>query len=372
MTNRKKKDNKGHKNIYLVIIRNEIGNNCFIVCDEKLIDQVKENTVKSLENDNIKVHLEQFNSECTKKRIEKMRSIKRSLGSNVVLGIGGGKTMDTAKALAFYENCPVIIIPTAASTDAPCTALSVLYTENGEFDKYLSLPNNPDVVLVDPSVLVSAPERLFSSGVGDALATYFEARQCYNNFGTNLINTKTTLIGFSLAKLCYKIISDNIEIAMDSVKCKSISPAFENILEATIYLSGIGSESGGIACAHSICNGLSVLDDLHHCLHGEKVGFGILVQLVLENSPVGEIENVIRIMKLSNLPLTLEDLGYKNWNNKEIEKVALTANLPPDSMPNMSKKYENDEIYQAIVTANQLGKRYNQKSLKNLNPDFPL
>ncbi|KAN0004617.1 hypothetical protein ACTFIU_001855 [Dictyostelium citrinum] len=350
----------------------DFGNKCFIVCDERLIDQVNENTVKSLEKEKIISHVERFNIECTKKEVERMCSIKKSKGSNVILGIGGGKTLDTAKAIAFYEHCPVIILPTAASTDAPCTSLAVLYKENGEFDQYLYIPNNPDVVLVDPVVMVTAPPRLFCSGVGDALATYFEARQCYQNFGNNLTNTKSSLVGYHLSQLCYKIISDNIEKAMDSIECKSNSIAFENMLEATIYLSGIGAESGGLAAAHAICNGLSSLKELHSSQHGEKVAFGLLVQLVLENAPTGEIENVIRIMKIAKLPMTLEDLGYKKWNDQDIKKVASISNLPSDTMSNMSRKFENDDIFYSIVNANEMGKRYKQISIDNLKPNYPI
>ncbi|KAM9957359.1 hypothetical protein ACTFIR_009464 [Dictyostelium discoideum] len=112
----------------------------------------------------------------------------------------------------------IVIFHKASSTDVPCTSLAVSYKENGEFDKYLYITKNPDVFLVDPVVMVSALPRLFSSGIGDALATYFEARQCFQSFGNNLTNTKPSLIGDNLSKLCYKIISDNIKKAMDSFK----------------------------------------------------------------------------------------------------------------------------------------------------------
>lgn len=67
------------------------------------------------------------------------------------------------------------VIPTIAATDAPCTALSVIYTKTGEFDKYLILPQNPNLVLVDSEIVCKAPVRFLVSGMGDALATWFEA-----------------------------------------------------------------------------------------------------------------------------------------------------------------------------------------------------
>lgn len=71
---------------------------------------------------------------------------------------------------------PVIICPTVASTDAPCSALSVVYTDEGVFQEYLFLKRNPDVVLVDTAVIAASPLRLTVAGMGDALATYFEVR----------------------------------------------------------------------------------------------------------------------------------------------------------------------------------------------------
>ncbi len=97
-----------------------------------------------------------------------------------MVGIGGGKTLDTAKAIGYYQKLPVVVIPTIASTDAPTSALSVIYTEAGEFEEYLIYPKNPDMVVMDTAIIAKAPVRLLVSGMGDALSTWFEAKACYD------------------------------------------------------------------------------------------------------------------------------------------------------------------------------------------------
>jgi len=132
--------------------------------------------IKSSFGESEHIHFVKFNGECSKVEVHRLREILKEKGANVVVGIGGGKIHDTAKAIAYYENLPVVIVPTIASTDAPTSALSVLYTEDGSFDEYLLLPKNPDIVLLDIDVVANAPARLLVAGMGDALATKFEAR----------------------------------------------------------------------------------------------------------------------------------------------------------------------------------------------------
>lgn len=336
----------------------DFGDNAFIISDEFILQRVNDEAIAGLKQAGLKGASEKFNYECTEVEIKRLGALAEAQQANVIVGIGGGKTLDSAKAVAYYHKLPVILFPTIASTDAPCTALAVIYTEQGEFERYLFLPQNPDAVIEDTSIIAAAPVRFFAAGVGDALATYFEARACYAADGVNLVLKKPSRTGLGLAQLCYQLLSENVDAAMDAVKNKVSTPALEQTIEATIYLSGVGAEAGGLAAAHAVNNGMSAVPDLHRAQHGEKVVFGLLTQLVLENAPRAEIDEVVRIIKVAGLPLTLQDMGLKTFVEAEWRKVAEIACADGDTMGNMPMELTVDDVYEAMVAANALAVRY--------------
>lgn len=335
-----------------------LGKKFLIIASPNGIKRTKFTLEKSCKNFNIQLTFESFNGECCKEEIDRLCSCVESNNCDVVVGIGGGKVFDAAKAVAYYKNTPVVIAPTVASTDAPCSALSVIYTKEGAFSEYLLLPKNPDLVLVDTSMITKAPARLLVAGMGDALATYFEARACTNSNSDTLAGGKGTNSAFALAKLCYEtLLRDGLKAKL-AVENKVSTKAVENIIEANTFLSGIGFESCGLAAAHAIHNGFTVLEECHHLYHGEKVAFGTLVQLVLENSPLEEIEKVIGFCLDVNLPITLEDMGIKEIKKEDIMKVAKATCAEGETIFNMPFEVTYEDIYAAILTTNNLANLY--------------
>lgn len=337
------------------------GDRALLVCDEFILERVQTVAVPGLQQAGLKSQVVKFNRECCDAEIQRLSHLSEESHCNVIVGVGGGKTLDSAKATAYHLKLPVIIVPTIAATDAPCTALAVIYKENGEFDRYLFLPQNPDVVIADLDILATAPLRFFSAGIGDALATYFEARACYLADGVNLVLKRPSRTGLGLAQLCYQLLCENAEKAMDAVRNKIITPALEQTIEATIYLSGVGAEAGGLAAAHAVSNGLSAIADLHKAQHGEKVGFGLLTQLILENAETDEINQVLSIMQTAQLPMTMEALGMKQFIASEWHQVAEMACAEGDTMTNMPMRVTPDDVYNAMIAADVLGHRYLQQ-----------
>ncbi len=303
-----------------------------------------------------KIGFDYFNGECSMTEIERLKKVVAEKGSDVIIGIGGGKILDTAKAVAYYCELPVVIVPTIASTDAPCSALSVIYTDDGVFENYLFLPANPNLVLMDTDVIAKAPARLTVSGMGDALATYFEARATAASDSTTCAGGTVTNAALALAKLCYETLIENginAKLALEKNVC---TPAVNKVIEANTLLSGIGFESGGLAGAHAIHNGFTVLPECHHIYHGEKVAFGTITQLVMENAP--ELEEVILFCIEAGLPVTLRELGVEEVTPEKIRAVAEAAAADTETIHNMPFKVTADSVYAAIMAADALGNYY--------------
>lgn len=297
-----------------------------------------------------------FNGECSKEEINRLRAVVQDKNCDVVIGIGGGKILDTAKAVAYYEKTPVIVCPTIASTDAPCSALSVIYTKEGVFEEYLFLPANPNLVLMDTDIIAKSPVRLTVAGMGDALATYFEARAVKTKGALTCAGGHATSAAMTLAKLCFDTLMSEGLKAKLALEAGACTEAVERIIEANTLLSGLGFESGGLAGSHAIHNGLTVLEGCHHMYHGEKVAFGTITQLVLENIPAEELEEIIGFCIDLGLPVTFEELGIKDVSDEELMDVARAACAENDTLHNMPFEVTPKSVFAALKAADAYGR----------------
>jgi len=335
-----------------------LGKKVLCIVTEGGLKRVKDTVDKSFEGSQCSLAYEYFTGECSMSEINRITKICDEKEIDVIIGIGGGKILDTTKSVGYYKEIPVVIVPTIASTDAPCSALSVIYTEDGVFEKYLFLKQNPNVVLLDTDIIAKAPTRLFVAGMGDALATYFEARACEASGAQTCAGGTSTLAAIQLAKLCYETLISEGEIARKAVDRNVCTKSVEKIIEANTLLSGIGFESGGLAGAHAIHNGFTVLPQCHHMYHGEKVAFGLLVQLVLEDAKQEEIYDVVEFCYTVGLPITLYELGIQEIKPEEIMEVAKAATAEGESIHNMPFPVSAHDVYAAILVADAIGSEY--------------
>jgi glycerol dehydrogenase len=299
-----------------------------------------------------------FGGECSRAEIDRVKLAARQHQAEVIVGAGGGKVLDTARAAAADLDLPVVSCPTVASSDAPCSALSVLYTEEGVFQEYRFYRKNPDLVLVDTQVIAQGPPRLLVAGMGDALATWFEARTCVAGHIQNMRGGASTRSALTLAELCYRTLLEDGADALGAVQAQVVTPALERLVEANTLLSGLGFESSGLAAAHAVHNGLTAAPATHAYFHGEKVAYGLLVQLVLERQHRSVLEQVLHFATEVGLPVTLAEVGLHEMPPELLRRVAERATAPGETIHNEPFEVRPDLVADAIRAADALGRAW--------------
>ena len=299
----------------------------------------------------------EFGGECSPQEIDRVAEAASDAGAYVIVGIGGGKTMDTVKSVAHPAGLPLVIVPTIASTDAPTSAVAVVYTEEGEFHEYRFFGRNPDAVIVDTTVIAGAPVRFLMAGIGDGLSTYFEADASSRTRRETMAGGAPTQAALAIARLCYDTLLEHGLAARLAVEQGAVTPAVEKVVEANTLLSGLGFESGGLGAAHSVHNGLTALEGTHDYWHGEKVAFGLITMLVLEERPAEVLEEVVDFCLRVGLPVSLGDIGVEGVGREDLESVAEAACVEGETIHNMPFEIQPGMLVDAMIAADALGRQ---------------
>jgi len=297
-----------------------------------------------------------FAGDSTKAEAARVAQIAADQGADIAVGIGGGKTLDTAKAAAHQAGIKMVTVPTIASNDSPTSSYTVWYDEEGNCMGFESWGRNPDLVLVDTQVVANGPVSAFVAGMGDALGTWVEADACGQCGAGNLAGGVSTVAAMTLAKLAYELLMEHGRAARDAVEANTVNDAVEKVVEANVLLSGLGFESGGVATAHMIANCLPSFPECHHLMHGHEVGFGVISQLCLDpNFDPAERNAIVDFEIAVGLPVTFADIGLEGATRENLQPIAdicggegsLCANHPFDVTP--------ESILDAMFAADALG-----------------
>ena len=330
--------------------------------DDFLYDKYERKLNEIYESEKYNLRILKFKGEVTRQKIQKHVECEAAFLPDMGIGIGGGKTIDVAKAVGVGLGKPFIIIPTIAATDAPSSSLSVIYREDGGHEGEIFYNHSPSLLIVDSKIIAEAPVRFLVSGMGDALATLIEAEATRKANVPNLVYHKMggyrqTLAGRAIARACYKSLMKNGVMAKEACEKHVVTEALENIIETNILLSGLGFENNATAGAHSINDGITSLTEGNRTMHGEKVAFGCIVQLVAENAPEEQLEEVIDFCLRVGLPVCLEDLYVEN-TEENICKIAEAS--MHSCWENMPFDVNKESICAAITVADTYGR--NKKS----------
>lgn len=295
-----------------------------------------------------------YSGVCTDDEISRFKDLAHSLHADAVVGIGGGTVLDLAKAASHEARTDVILIPTLASTCAAWTPLSVIYDEEGRFQTYTVFPRSTYMVLVEPRVILEAPLDYLKAGIGDTLAKWYEASVLVHDLEYVPLPVEVALHAAKLSR--DRLLKESHQALIDCEK-GNLSSSVLTIIEANILLGGMvggfGDEYGRVAGAHSIHNALTNLPCTKGFLHGEKVAYGILVQLALEGNKE-EIKALLPFYRQIGLPSACKHLSIKGQG--DIQTIAEKALLPQESIHFMKEKFKEHDIVAAIEKLEALQK----------------
>ena len=292
-----------------------------------------------------------YTPDCSEASLSALKEAAASHQADLIIGIGGGKALDTAKLLAYQCQLPIVTIPTSGATCAAWTALSNIYSDEGAFLYDVPLNHCPDLLILDYNLIQTAPQRTLIAGIGDALAKWYEASVSSGSSPVTLI-----IAAVQQARVLRDIL---FQKSADALK-EPGSEAWREVVDATVLLAGVIGGLGGAQCrtvaAHAVHNGLTHIPSAHEALHGEKVAYGILVQLRLEEMLQGNQlaasarQQLLKFYAEIGLPQTLEDLGLGNITLAELRKAAEIACNPNSDIHRLPFEVVPDQLMAAMVS----------------------
>lgn len=297
----------------------------------------------------IEVQYHSYGGECTDKKANEFAEIVSNTEAQAILAVGGGKVTDLAKSIANKSQIPVIILPTLASTCAAYTPLSVIYKEDGSMDRYDVFPTSNALVLIEPRVILESPIDLMIAGIGDTIAKWYEAEPMI----AQLVDPPVEIqVATFAAKKSRDILLSDSQSALEAMENRELNRAFLNIIETTILLGGMvggfGDDYGRTSGAHSIHDALTILTESHQQLHGNKVAYGVLVQLTIEQK-WDEIERLCPFYHAIGLPTSLQEMNMQ-LSDQAYDKVAERATESHETIHFMKEDITADVVKRAMIS----------------------
>lgn len=328
---------------------------CGVLASKRGLQADAGRVIASIESAGMEAVPGTFAGECSISQIEAHEQSFSEADIDCLIAAGGGKCVDAGKAIAWRLDVPIVVVPTLASNDAPCSALSVIYTEEGTTEAVEFYPNSPALVVVDTGVVAAASERYLVAGMGDAMATWYEARVCLDNpRGFTPLGARPTVGAAALGEACAHTLYEHGVGAARAVVEGRVDDALDKVVEANTLLSGLGFESGGIAAAHGIAQSYPSIPRVHaNFLHGEMVGMGLLAQLMMD-SKLDEAEKAASFFARVGLPVHLGQLSMGPNDRADLDLVAeMTTSFPLTH--NMPLEVTPEVVRTAILDAHRLG-----------------
>ena len=328
----------------------DLGEQALVIADTAVLRLLGERVDMLLTEHRLRITFRELTGEVTVDAADALAAPGADLDTaaiDVVVGLGGGKSLDAAKAVALRLDRPVVTVPTIASNDSPTSSGAAMYDERHNMVGAELLRQNPAAVIVDTELVAAAPASFLRAGIGDAIAKKWEALGCLHGTGMTPSGTRPLLTGIAIAESCYATIRRDAVAGLRACEEGRVTAELENLVEAVVLMSGLGFENGGLSLAHSLTRGLMPARGASIASHGEHVAWALLVQREAEGADESELLDLTRFLQTIGLPTNLDDLGMHAPTAGEIQEIArLTMTAP--HLANLAQPVSETEIVAAI------------------------
>ena len=332
-----------------------LGKRPLIVGGERTLEVARDRLLPALDAQQLQVTLASYGTDCDEAGLAAMQQAVSDGEADAIVGVGGGKALDAAKLLAYRCGLPIATIPTSGATCAAWTALSNVYSSEGAFLYDVPLERCPDLLVLDYDLIQTASQRTLIAGIGDALAKWYEA-----SVSSGHLEQTTIVAAVQQARVLRDLLLQKSTAAL----AEPGSSVWQEVVDATVLLAGVIGGLGGAQCrtvaAHAVHNGLTHLLASHGTLHGEKVAYGILVQLRLEELCQGSQlaisarRQLLQFYETIGLPKTLWDLGLGEISLTELHHAAEVACAADSDIHRLPFSVVPEQLVAAMVSTTAL------------------
>ena len=330
------------------------GKRPLVIGGKETLAVVKSPLEKVFQSQELTAKEECYTPVCSEISLAHLQTAVQQHQADFIIGVGGGKALDTAKLVAHRCQLPIVTIPTSGATCAAWTGLSNVYSDAGAFQYDVPLPHCPDLLILDYDLIQLAPQRTLIAGIGDAIAKWYEASVSSGHSSDTL-----TIAAVQQARVLRDLLLQKSVAALQEPGGQT----WKEVVDATVLLAGVIGGLGGANCrtvaAHAVHNGLTHIPAAHHILHGEKVAYGILVQLRLEEMIAGNQlaltsrQQLLKFYGEIGLPKSLNDLGLSQITLAELQQAAEITCQPNSDIHRLPFSVSPEQLMAAMVSTVQ-------------------